>query len=127
MLSSAPVSVTLPFRGLDVARDFYGKKLGLKQTSGSVEKGWLEYEAGKGSMLQLFESDSDRKSDNTAATFEVGDLDEEMTALRKQGVTFVDYDLPHVKTVQGVAQMEGHRMAWIRDPDGNILALFQAE
>ena len=124
MLSRSPVTATFPFDGLKAARDFYGRKLGLKLVSGSVSHGFLEFAAGDGSRIMLFESDS-KKSDDTGATFEVADLDREMTALRRKGVKFAKYDLPEVKTVNGVADMGGHRMAWIKDPGGNVIALHE--
>jgi len=124
MLSRSPVSATLPCRGLKAALTFYTKRLGLKLTSGSVEDGYLEFAAGGGTVLQLFESDS-KKSEDTGATFEVEDLGTEMKALTKRGVRFEDYDLPGIKTVDGVATMGEHEGAWIKDPGGNILGLHQ--
>ena len=126
MLSKAPVAATLPVRGLKAAENFYSRKLGLKRRSGSVKEGYLEYQAGGGTILQLFESNSRKKSDNTAATFEVGNLDREMATLRKRGVEFEEYDLPGIKTVEGVADLDGMgRGAWFKDPDGNVIALHE--
>jgi hypothetical protein len=96
MLSKSPVSATIPFRGLKSARTFYSGKLGLELSSGSVKEGYLAYRAGKGTSLLLFESKSKKKSDNTAATFEVANLAREMTRLRKKGVVFEEYDLPGI-------------------------------
>jgi catechol 2,3-dioxygenase-like lactoylglutathione lyase family enzyme len=124
MLSRSPVAATLPCRSLKAALTFYTKKLGLKLASGSVKDGYLELAAGSGTTLLLFESDS-KKSEDTAATFEVVDLDKEMKALAKRGVKFVDYDLPGIKTINGVAIMGDHKGAWIKDPGGNILGLHQ--
>ena len=124
MLSKSPVAATLPFNGLKAAKDFYSKKLGLRLASGSVKEGHLEFAAGKGTLIELFESDS-RKSKDTAATFEVKDLAKEMAALRRKGVVFEEYDLPGLKTVKGVAIMGDSKAAWIKDPGGNILALLQ--
>jgi catechol 2,3-dioxygenase-like lactoylglutathione lyase family enzyme len=126
MLSTAPLTATIPFRGLKAAPAFYGRKLGLERTAGSVREGWLAYRAGKGTGLLLFESASRKKSDNTAATFEVANLAREMTTLRKRGVRFEEYDLPGIKTVDGVAEGMG-KIAWVKDPDGNILALHESE
>ncbi len=125
MLCSSQVSASLPYAGLKTARDFYTKKLGLELVSGSVKQGYLEFSAGEGTTLQLFESDSE-KSDDTAATFEVKNLAREMEALRKKGVEFEEYDLPNVKTVDGVATMGKRKGAWIKDPGGNIIALHQS-
>jgi catechol 2,3-dioxygenase-like lactoylglutathione lyase family enzyme len=124
MLSRCPVAATLPCRSLKTALTFYTKKLGLKLASGSVQDGYLEFAAGGGTALMLFESRS-TKSEDTAATFEVADLDKEMRALAKRGVRFERYDLPGIKTINGVATMGEHKGAWIKDPGGNILGLHQ--
>ena len=126
MLSTSPVTATIPFRGLKSAQTFYSNKLGLKRVSGSVKEGYLVYRAGKGTSLLLFESTSSKKSDNTAATFEVSNLAREMTRLRKKGLEFEEYDRPGIKTVDGVADGMG-KIAWLKDPDGNILALHEGE
>jgi hypothetical protein len=31
--------------------------------------------------------------------------------------------MPGLKTVNGVATIEGEKSAWLKDPDGNIIAL----
>ena len=124
MLSKCRVAATLPYDGLATAEPFYGGKLGLELKSGSVADGWLEFAGGDGTVIEVFESDSP-KSDDTSATFEVEDLEREMADLRGKGVKFEEYDLPGIKTVRGVATMEGHRAAWIKDPAGNVIALHQ--
>ena len=129
MLSTCRVAATLPFRGLAAAERFYRRKIGLQLRSGSVADGYLEFAAGGGTVLQLFESKS-RKSKDTAATFEVDDLAREMAALRRRGVEFEEYDLPGIHTVNGVATMEdgpmaGHKAAWFEDPAGHVIALHQ--
>jgi catechol 2,3-dioxygenase-like lactoylglutathione lyase family enzyme len=126
MLSKAPVAATLPFRGLKAAQEFYVGKLGLPVRSGSVDDGFLEFGLGGGTKLMVFESDS-KKSDDTGATFEVSDLAQEMKELRGKGVVFEEYDLPEVKTQNGVAEMDGHRMAWFKDPGGNVLGLHEGK
>lgn len=126
MLSRCPVAATLPFHGLQAAQDFYSGKLGLDLVGGSIDDGYLEFAAGGGTLLEVFESDSD-KSDDTAATFQVDDLAREKKDLEKKGVVFEEYDLPGIKTVNGVATMEGHVAAWFKDPGGNVICLHQGE
>ena len=50
-----------------------------------------------------------------------------MSELRRRGVRFEEYDLPHLKTENGVYtdQGRGAKGAWVKDPDDNILALTQ--
>jgi hypothetical protein len=59
------------------------------------------------------------------AGFEVRDLASTMEDMRERGVVFEEYDLPSLKTDNGIAQLGPSRVAWVRDPDGNILALAQ--
>ena len=41
-----------------------------------------------------------------------------------KGITFEQYDLPGFKTDErGIAETQGVRGAWFKDPDGNILAV----
>jgi hypothetical protein len=40
-------------------------------------------------------------------------------------VTFEDYDLPGLKTVDGIADLGGIKGAWFKDPEGNILSVVQ--
>lgn len=127
MLSKSPVAATLPVRDLEAAKRFYEDQLGLSLQHGSVPEGFLEFEAGKGTCLMLFASESSATTANTVATFDVKDLDQEMVELRGRGVRFEEYDLPECKTVDGVAIMDGHVMAWVKDPNGHVLALHQHE
>jgi catechol 2,3-dioxygenase-like lactoylglutathione lyase family enzyme len=127
MLSKSRAIATLPSRDLKPLQTFYGRKLGLERLEGSAAEGYLVYQAGKKTTLMLFESSFGRKSGNTGVTFEVDDLDAEMASLRKKGVEFEDYDLPTVKTVDGVADANGMgRIAWFKDPDGNLIALHES-
>ena len=61
----------------------------------------------------------------SALSFELADLDAEMAALRARGVRFDEYDLPGLKTHDGVCVLGGERAAWFHDPEGNILCIHQ--
>jgi hypothetical protein len=59
--------------------------------------------------------------------FTAKDLGAEMEQLKTRGVTFEEYDIPGVKTVDGIAEFgEGERGAWFKDSEGNIIALFES-
>jgi hypothetical protein len=57
----------------------------------------------------------------------VDDLNKVMAHLRSKGVKFEEYNIPEMglKTVNGVATIGKDRGAWFKDPDGNILSVFQ--
>lgn len=46
-----------------------------------------------------------------------------MKALRGRGVAFQSYDIPDAGKEGDVYMMGGVRIAWFRDPDGNIHAV----
>jgi hypothetical protein len=55
----------------------------------------------------------------------VRDVEAVVADLRSKGVTFEDYDLPGVKTADGIAELGGFRGAWFKDPEGNILSVVE--
>ncbi len=55
----------------------------------------------------------------------MSDIAAEMGDLRARGVRFEEYDLPGLKTVEGVWAQGAERAAWFRDPEGNILCIHQ--
>ena len=53
------------------------------------------------------------------------DLEAELRDLRARGVEIQEYDLPGLKTVDGIADIGFARAAWIVDPHGNALGILQ--
>ncbi len=124
MLSNAPVTPTLPATDIERAKKFYTEKLGLKQSATQVPADSAMFECGNGSMLFIYQRPPS-PAQHTLANFDVKDLEAEMTELRGRGVVFEEYDMPGLKTVNGVATMGNYKSAWFKDSEGNILALGQ--
>jgi hypothetical protein len=60
----------------------------------------------------------------TAATWVAGDqVDEIARDLKEKGVAFEHYDMPGMAREGDVHVAGGMRVAWFKDPDGNILAM----
>lgn len=78
-----------------------------------------------GIPVLVYESQFAGTAKNTVFTIMTDDLDRDMATLREKGVTFNDYDLPGLKTVDGVAELGGERGAWFDDSEGNIIAIGQ--
>jgi len=58
----------------------------------------------------------------------VEDIEATVTELRSRGVTFEEYDMPGLKTENGIAQIGPvEKVAFFKDPDGNILSVVEAE
>ena len=59
----------------------------------------------------------------TALTWTVDDIDDVVRTLKAKGVTFEHYDMPDTRLEGDVHVSGDRRVAWLKDPDGNILAL----
>jgi catechol 2,3-dioxygenase-like lactoylglutathione lyase family enzyme len=120
MLDSAAVYPTIGVSDLDRARSFYEGTLGLKLVEERSDG--IMFEA-RGGRVFVYASQFAGTNQSTYLAFDVDDVVSTVQELRGRGVTFEDYDLPGLKTVDGIAEIEGERAAWFKDPDGNILAV----
>lgn len=123
MLKNAPIVPYIPAANVARARSFYEKKVGLvprEEVAGGVV-----YECGKGSWIFLYPSAGAGTSRASQAFWQVDDVDAEVAELRARGVVFEDYDMPGLKTVNGIATAGGSKAAWFKDSEGNILAVIQ--
>lgn len=124
MLSSAPVYPTLAVKDMDAATAFWVDKLGFRVRE-STPDGGVVLEAGEGSRLSLYPSQFAGTNKATACAFDVTDIEQSVRDLRTRGIEFEEYDLPQMKTVNGIASTDDGRGAWFTDPDGNIIGVFQ--
>jgi catechol 2,3-dioxygenase-like lactoylglutathione lyase family enzyme len=108
---------------LDRARRFYEGQLGL--VPGDEEEAGVTYPCADGTGIFVYLSpDNAGKSPATIAGWFVDDLDQTMDELASRGVSFERYDQPGLKTDErGVFDAGRFRAAWLRDPDGNTMAL----
>ena len=120
MLSDKNVMATVAVRDINIAQSFYGGTLGLEQ-SGAQGEELIAYRSGDATLL-VYRSDYAGSNQATAATWAVGDeLERIVSELRSKGVVFEHYNMPGL-TLQGDIHVgAGIRLAWLRDPDGNIL------
>ncbi len=108
---------------LDQTRAFYHDKLGLDILSESDHK--IEFRCGGGTKLAVSKSTTGTSDSQTQIGWEVDDLQVEIDDIRARGVPIEDYDLPGLKTDDGIADVGFAWMAWIIDPGKNALAIVQ--
>lgn len=125
MLANSPITTILPVGEVDRARMFYEDKLGLVPDGAHADGSFVMHSNG-GGMVSLLPRPDRQKSDHTALSFEVGDIDAEIRDLEMRGVRFEDYDMPGLKTVNHVFDSGDERCAWFTDTEGNILCIHQA-
>jgi hypothetical protein len=122
MLTSKDAMATIAVRDVGIASRFYEGTLGLKRrtTEGSEA---IVYESGKSTVL-VYQSAYAGTNKATTATWTVGEeLERVVEGLKAKGVTFEHYDLPETSRKGDIHVTDGTRVAWLKDPDGNILAL----
>jgi catechol 2,3-dioxygenase-like lactoylglutathione lyase family enzyme len=121
MLSQVSVQPMLPVRNLDESTRFYEKTLGLKPVE--VEQGTaVTYRSGD-TTLTVYQSDFGGTNKGTAALWEVDDVDGTVNELKRKGVKFEHYDLPGLTQKGDVHESGAFKVAWFKDPGGNILSI----
>jgi catechol 2,3-dioxygenase-like lactoylglutathione lyase family enzyme len=127
MLGKAEIAAIVPVSNVDKAVEYYGGTLGLElqvRRDDLPENREAEFRAGDGTLV-VYESVAAGQSRGTVAGFRVADLETVVGELRARGVAFEEYDLPDLKTENGIARVGDLLAAWARDPDGNIIAFEQ--
>jgi catechol 2,3-dioxygenase-like lactoylglutathione lyase family enzyme len=131
MLEDGDVATRLPARDLARARAYYAEKLGLEPVE--ERPGGLRYLCRSGEFV-LFASAGAASGTHTQMAFTVDDIEAVVAELRGRGVVFEEYDLPGLRTVDGIAEVagnypskggKGERGAWFHDSEGNLLAIGQ--
>ncbi|HEY3095338.1 MAG TPA: VOC family protein [Acidimicrobiia bacterium] len=130
LLRNADVATRLPTQDLERGRAFYAEKLGLEPVE--ERPGGLRYRCRSGHFV-LFASGGAPSGTHTQMAFEVDDLDAVIAELRDRGVVFEELDVPGLRTVNGIADVEGNypskgaaeRAAWFRDSEGNLIGIGQ--
>lgn len=121
MLGDRNANATLAVKDLETARKFYGDTLGLKQV-GAEGQEVIVFKSGN-SRLDVYVSKYAGTNQATAVSWVVEHVDEVVRALKAKGVTFEHYDMPEM-TREGDVHVAGNlRVAWFKDPAGNILSL----
>jgi catechol 2,3-dioxygenase-like lactoylglutathione lyase family enzyme len=126
MLADARIGANVPVSNLDEAIAFYEGKLGLSLFERGKGEPFARFSGAGETKLGIYESKSAGQSRHTLASFVVDDVRAVVGALKANGVTFEEYDMPGIKTEDGVATMGDTRAAWLKDPDGNILEIVGA-
>jgi len=108
------------------AKEFYGQTLEL-EVSEDKEMSILDVKIAGGGKGIIYPKSNHTPASFTVLNFPVSDLEAAMTELNKRGIRFEHYDLPNVKTDEkGIASGQGGpRIAWFKDPFGNILSVLE--
>ena len=123
MLGDARIGANVPVSNLDDAISFYEGKLGLPIFERGEEHRYARFSGAGRTKLGIYESATAGQARHTLASFVVDDVRAVVDELKANGVLFEEYDMPGMKTEDGVASVGDTRVAWLKDPDGNILEI----
>ncbi len=106
---------------IPAAKGFYGDTLGLDLNE--QPEGLGLNLAGGGSVF-LYPKEDHQPASFTVLNFDVDDVEAAVDALTEKGLQFERYDGMD-QDERGIATNEGPRIAWFKDPAGNILSVLQ--
>jgi catechol 2,3-dioxygenase-like lactoylglutathione lyase family enzyme len=122
MLGNKEAVANLAVKNLEAARKFYADTLGLEEVHVEGDE-LIVFKSGT-STINVYRSDYAGTNKATAVTWMVGaDVEGEVRALASKGVRFEHYDMPGMQRDGDVHSGGDMKIAWFKDPDGNILSL----
>lgn len=122
MLGNRTAAANIAVKDLSAAAKFYGGVLELEEAGREGEE-VIAYKSA-GAPILVYRSEFAGTNKATAVTWTVGeDVEGEVKALKAKGVRFERYDMPGMKVKDDVHHGGGMKVAWFKDPDGNILSI----
>jgi predicted enzyme related to lactoylglutathione lyase len=111
---------------LEKAREFYGETLGLRTSVISEEGGVMSLDLAGDRGTLVYQKPDFTPATYTMLNFPVDDIDEAVDELAARGVRFERYD-GFEQDEKGISRGEGPRIAWFKDPAGNVLSVLQEQ
>jgi catechol 2,3-dioxygenase-like lactoylglutathione lyase family enzyme len=122
MLASAKLVGFVPTKDYEQARAFYEGKLGFQFVS--LDQYALVVSVG-GHMIRIAKVPNFTPLHGTILGWEVKEIETVATWLRDRGVTLEKYPFVQDRELGIWTTPSGDRVAWFKDPDGNILSISQ--
>ncbi|MGA6922097.1 MAG: VOC family protein [Nitrososphaeraceae archaeon] len=120
MLGDKDAAANIAVKNLERARKFYEDTLGLTHI-GSEGQEVIIFKSGN-TLINVYQSQYAGTNKATAVTWVVGqDVESFVQQLKARGIAFEHYDMPGVTRNGDVHVADDMKVAWFKDPDGNIL------
>ncbi|MGH7848747.1 MAG: VOC family protein [Thermodesulfobacteriota bacterium] len=105
------------------AKEFYGGTLGLEVLESD---GMLTLHITGGTNILIYPKPNHTPATFTILNFPVDNVEDAVEELTSRGVRFEIYNEGELKTDEkGIFRGEGPRIAWFKDPAGNILSVLE--
>jgi catechol 2,3-dioxygenase-like lactoylglutathione lyase family enzyme len=119
MLENQNAVANLAVKDLNLAKKFYEGTLGLTPVASEGDE-LIVFKSGD-STMNVYRSEYAGTNKATAVTWEVDDVEAAVDELKSKGIKFEHYDLPNTTRNGDVHVCGKMKVAWFKDPDGNIL------
>ena len=121
MLRDADAVAMVAVKDLGKAVKFYEETLGLNRAGAEGDEVVI-FDSGD-TKLNVYRSSFAGTNKATAVTWAVDDVEDVVRTLKNKGVAFEHYDMPNTRR-EGDLHVSGNmKVAWFKDPDGNILSV----
>jgi len=107
---------------LQKAKEFYSQILGLEV---SETPGLLELHLVGGTRILIYPKPNHTPATFTILNFPVDNIEEAVDKLTRLGVRFERYEGELKTDEKGIFRGEGPKIAWFKDPAGNILSVLE--
>jgi len=122
MFTAKEAFASFSVNDLQSANEFYTQKLGLT-VSQSPEGLDLNV---SGERVFIYPKPNHTPASFTVLNFIVDDIEKAVDELKRTGVRFEKYEGELKTDKKGIHRNGGPRIAWFKDPAGNILSVLQA-
>jgi catechol 2,3-dioxygenase-like lactoylglutathione lyase family enzyme len=123
MLGKSSAVTNLAVKDVDRSKAFFTDTLGLEEVGGKGDD--MIFLKSGDSVIKIYESEYAGTNKADAVTWQVDNVGQEVEALRDKGVTFDHYEIPGMELDGDIHVGGGVKIAWFKDPDGNILNLVE--
>lgn len=108
-------------KDLEIAKDFYTQKVGLKIAQ-DMSPNALMLDCGANTRCMLYPKDDHQPATHTVLNLDVDSIEEAVSELRQNGIKF---NQEEGTDDDGIATLGPAKAAWFNDPDGNFISLTQ--
>jgi catechol 2,3-dioxygenase-like lactoylglutathione lyase family enzyme len=122
MLSDAPTTAFLGATDLARAREFFEGLLGLRVVS---EDSFALVLRSANGLVRVTQVQQTANAPYTVLGWDVAEIESEVRALSARGLAFTRYPGMGQDELGIWTAPSGSRIAWFRDPDGNVLSVAQ--
>jgi len=122
MLNNSKIIGFAPTKDSTKAKDFYVGQLGLQFVS---EDEYALVLNANGNMVRIIKAGDFKPVQYTVLGWEVQNIESVTAGLKSRGIKFEDYPFIQDRELGIWTAPNGDKIAWFKDPDGNVLSMSQ--